>query len=266
VASCGASVFVNDAFGAAHRAHASTAGVVPHVQHAVAGLLLEKELDFLYGAVAAAERPFAAVIGGSKVSSKIGVIESLLGKVDTLVIGGGMAFTFLKAKGLEVGDSLVEDEQLELAARLETLAKSKGVELILPTDVVAADAFAADAKVATVGADAIPKGYLGVDNGPETTARITATIARCKTVIWNGPMGVFEMAPFAHGTVAVAESLAAATDKGCVSIVGGGDSVAAVNAAGLAPRMSHISTGGGASLELLEGKVLPGVDALNDAQ
>jgi len=265
VASCGASVFVNDAFGAAHRAHASTAGVVPHVKHAVSGLLLEKELAFLYGAVAAAQRPFAAVIGGSKVSSKIGVIESLMDQVDILVVGGGMAFTFLKARGLEVGKSLVEEDQLKLAAKLEAMAASKGVELILPTDVVAASAFATDATTVTVGVDAIPPEYIGMDNGPQTTQRIQETLARCKTVIWNGPMGVFEMEPFAHGTFAVAESLASATDGGCVSIVGGGDSVAAVNSAGLAARMSHISTGGGASLELLEGKVLPGVDALDDA-
>ena len=266
VKSCGATVFVNDAFGAAHRAHASTAGVVPHVKHAVAGMLLEKELDFLYGAVAKAERPFAAVVGGAKVSSKISVLESLMEKVDTLVVGGGMAFTFLKARGLEVGKSLVEDDQLELAAKLEKMAKEKGVEMILPTDVIAASEFAADAKTMTVGIDAIPADYLGVDNGPVTTKLIQEKLAACKTVIWNGPMGVFEMAPFAEGTFAVAESLAAATDKGCVSIIGGGDSVAAVNKAGLASRMSHISTGGGASLELLEGKVLPGVDALDDAK
>ena len=265
VKSCGATVFVNDAFGAAHRAHASTAGVVPHVKHAVAGMLLEKELDFLYGAVAAAERPFAAVVGGAKVSSKIAVLESLMEKVDTLVVGGGMAFTFLKARGLEVGKSLVEDDQLELATKLEAMAKAKGVEMILPIDVVAADAFAADAKTKIVSNDAIPADYLGVDNGPETTKMIQDKLSKCKTVIWNGPMGVFEMAPFSHGTFAVAETLAAATDAGCVSIIGGGDSVAAVNKAGLASRMSHISTGGGASLELLEGKVLPGVDQLDDA-
>lgn len=266
VKSCGATVFVNDAFGAAHRAHASTAGVVPHVKHAVAGILLEKELDFLYGAVAAAERPFAAVVGGAKVSSKISVLESLMDKVDTLIVGGGMAFTFLKARGLEVGKSLVEDDQLELAAKLEKMAKAKGVEMILPVDVIVADAFAPDAKTAIVGIDAIPADYLGVDNGPQTTKMIQDKLAACKTVIWNGPMGVFEMAPFAEGTFAVAESLAAATDKGCVSIIGGGDSVAAVNKAGLASRMSHISTGGGASLELLEGKTLPGVDQLDDAK
>jgi len=266
VRSSGATVFVNDAFGAAHRAHASTAGVVPHVQYAVAGILLEKELNFLYGAVAQAERPFAAVVGGAKVSSKIAVLQSLMEKVDTLVIGGGMAFTFLKARGYEVGKSLVEDDQLELATKIERLAAAKGVELVLPSDVVVADAFAADANTQTVAADAIPFDYLGVDNGPETTRLIQHKLASCRTVIWNGPMGVFEMAPFAHGTFAVAESLAAATDVGCVSIVGGGDSVAAVNQAGLAARMSHISTGGGASLELLEGKPLPGVESLDDAK
>jgi len=265
VRDCGATIFVNDAFGAAHRAHATTAGVVPHVKHAVAGLLLEKELDYLYGAVASPQRPFAAVVGGAKVSSKIAVLESLMEKVDTLVVGGGMAFTFLKARGLEVGKSLVEEDQMELATKLEQLAKAKGVELILPTDVIAADAFAADANTVTVGVDAIPADYLGVDNGPVTTRLIQERLAACKTIIWNGPMGVFEMPPFAKGTFDVAETLAVATDGGAVTIIGGGDSVAAVNKAGLASRMSHISTGGGASLELLEGKVLPGVDSLDDA-
>ena len=263
----GATVFVNDAFGAAHRAHASTAGVVPYVKHAVAGLLLKKELDYLYGAVAAAPTlgPFAAVVGGAKVSSKIAVLESLIEKCDKIVVGGGMAFTFLKARGLEVGDSLVEDDQLELAAKTEALAKAKGVQMILPTDVVIADKFAADAASKVVAAEAIPAGWLGVDNGPKATAEIQAALADCKTVVWNGPMGVFEMEPFAKGTFAIADTLADLTDKGAVSIIGGGDSVAAVNKAGLAPRMSHISTGGGASLELLEGKVLPGVDCLDDA-
>jgi len=265
VRDCGATIFVNDAFGAAHRAHATTAGVVPHVKHAVAGLLLEKELDYLYGAVASPQRPFAAVVGGAKVSSKIAVLESLMEKVDTLVVGGGMAFTFLKARGLEVGKSLVEEDQMELATKLEQLAKAQGVELILPTDVIAADAFAADANTVTVGVDAIPADYLGVDNGPVTTSLIQERLAACKTIIWNGPMGVFEMPPFAKGTFDVAETLAVATDGGAVTIIGGGDSVAAVNKAGLASRMSHISTGGGASLELLEGKVLPGVDSLDDA-
>jgi len=266
VKSCRATVFVNDAFGAAHRAHASTAGVVPHVNHAVAGLLLEKELDYLYGAVAEPKRPFAAVVGGAKVSSKISVLESLMEKVDTLVIGGGMAFTFLKARGLEVGKSLVEEDQLELASKLEAMAKAKGVEMILPSDVIAADAFAPDAKTLTVAVDAIPADYLGVDNGPTTTALIQSKLSQCKTVIGNGPMGVFECDAFSRGTYAVAETLAEVTDAGAVTIIGGGDSVAAVNKSGLAARMSHISTGGGASLELLEGKVLPGVDSLDDAR
>jgi phosphoglycerate kinase len=266
VKSCGATIFVNDAFGAAHRAHASTAGVVPHVKHAVAGILLEKELDYLYGAVAKPKRPFAAVVGGAKVSSKISVLASLMEKVDTLVVGGGMAFTFLKARGLEVGKSLVEDDQMELATKLEVLAKQKGVDMILPTDVIAADAFAADANTVVCKVDAIPADYLGVDNGPETTRLIQEKLSACKTVIWNGPMGVFEMKPFAEGTFAVAETLATVTDGGCTTIIGGGDSVAAVNQSGLSSRMSHISTGGGASLELLEGKVLPGVDALDDAK
>ena len=188
VKSCGATIFVNDAFGAAHRAHASTAGVVPHVKHAVAGILLEKELDYLYGAVSEPKRPFAAVVGGAKVSSKISVLESLMEKVDLLVVGGGMAFTFLKARGLEVGKSLVEEDQLELAAKLEAMAKAKGVEMILPHDVIAADAFDAGAKTVTVPVDAIPSDYLGVDNGPGTTKLIQEKLAPCKTIIWNGPM------------------------------------------------------------------------------
>ena len=266
VQSSGATIFVNDAFGAAHRAHASTSGVVPFVKHAVAGVLMEKELNYLYGALAHPERPFAAVVGGAKVSSKISVLEALMEKVDILVIGGGMSFTFLKARGLEVGKSLVEDDQLELAARLEKLATSKGIDLVLPTDVVAASAFAPDARHVIVGIDAIPSDHIGVDNGPATTKLIQSKLSKCKTVLWNGPMGVFEFDAFSKGTYAVAETLAAATDAGAVTIIGGGDSVAAVNKAGLAGRMSHISTGGGASLELLEGKVLPGVDALDDAK
>ena len=266
VQSSGATIFVNDAFGAAHRAHASTSGVVPFVKHAVAGILMEKELDYLYGALAHPKRPFAAVVGGAKVSSKISVLEALMEKVDILVIGGGMSFTFLKARGLEVGKSLVEDDQLELAARLEKLAISKGIDLVLPTDVVAAVAFAPDARHVIVGIGAIPSDHIGVDNGPATTKLIQSKLSKCKTVLWNGPMGVFEFDAFSTGTYAVAETLAAATDAGAVTIIGGGDSVAAVNKAGLAARMSHISTGGGASLELLEGKVLPGVDALDDAK
>eukprot|EP00611_Tribonema_gayanum_P030332 TRINITY_DN83_c0_g2_i4.p1 TRINITY_DN83_c0_g2~~TRINITY_DN83_c0_g2_i4.p1 ORF type:complete len:456 (-),score=190.43 TRINITY_DN83_c0_g2_i4:265-1539(-) len=258
-------MFVNDAFGTAHRAHGSTEGVTKYLSPCVAGFLLQKELNYLQGAISNPKRPFAAIVGGSKVSSKIGVIESMLAKVDKLIIGGGMVFTFLKARGLNVGASLVEEDQLELATKLEKIAKEKGVELILPSDIVIADKFAADANTRIVKVDAIPDGWLGLDNGPEATKEIQDALADCKTVIWNGPMGVFEMEAFARGTFAVAETLAKITPKGCTTIIGGGDSVAAVERAGLADKMSHISTGGGASLELLEGKVLPGVAALDDA-
>merc|ERR1711967_76328 len=260
-----ADLFVNDAFGTAHRAHGSTEGVTKYLSPSVAGFLLQKELDYLEGAVAEPKRPFAAIVGGSKVSSKIGVIESLMEKVDKIVIGGGMVFTFLKARGLETGSSLVEEDQLELATKLEKIAEEKGIDFILPTDVIVADKFAADAATQTVNVDSIPEGWMGLDNGPESTKMIQEKLADCQTVIWNGPMGVFEFEAFAKGTFAVADTLAELTGKGCVTIIGGGDSVAAVEKAGLAGKMSHISTGGGASLELLEGKVLPGVAALNEA-
>ncbi len=250
--------------GTAHRAHASTEGVTNFIKPAVAGLLLQKELDYLQGAVDVPKRPFAAIVGGSKVSSKISVIEAMLGKVDKLILGGGMVFTFLKARGVDVGASLVEDDQLELAKRLEQLAKDKGVELFLADDVVIADKFAADANNKVVSINDIPDGWMGLDIGPQTLANVNIGLADCKTVIWNGPMGVFEMDAFSKGTFGVAETLAGLTGKGCVTIIGGGDSVAAVEKAGLASKMSHISTGGGASLELLEGLVLPGVAALNE--
>jgi len=260
-----ADLFVNDAFGTAHRAHGSTEGVTKFLDTSVAGFLLQKELDYLDGAVSEPKRPFAAIVGGSKVSSKIGVIESLMEKVDKIVIGGGMVFTFLKARGLETGSSLVEEDQLDLAKKLETIAKEKGIDFILPTDVIIADKFAADAATQTVGVDAIPEGWMGLDNGPASTADIIEKLSDCKTVIWNGPMGVFEFEAFSKGTFAVADCLAELTGSGCTTIIGGGDSVAAVEKAGLAEKMSHISTGGGASLELLEGKVLPGVAALQEA-
>lgn len=259
-----ADMFVNDAFGTAHRAHGSTAGVTSVLKPSVAGFLLEKELEYLDGAVSNPQRPFAAIVGGSKVSSKIGVIESMLDKVDKLFIGGGMVFTFLKARGLSVGTSLVEDDKLELAKSLEKIAAEKGVKIILPSDVVVADKFAPDANSKVVSADAIPDGYMGLDSGPAAIAEAQKELSECKCVIWNGPMGVFEFDAFAKGTFAVAETLADLTGKGTVTIIGGGDSVAAVEKAGLADKMSHISTGGGASLELLEGKVLPGVAALDD--
>lgn len=259
-----ADLFVNDAFGTAHRAHGSTAGVTTHLKPSVAGFLLEKELEYLSGTVSNPARPFAAIVGGSKVSSKIGVIESLLEKVDKLIIGGGMVFTFLKARGLNVGSSLVEEDKLELAKELEKIAAAKGVKIILPTDVVLADKFASDANTQIALVESIPDGWMGLDQGEASTKLIQDELKECKTVIWNGPMGVFEMDAFAKGTFAVAATLAELTVTGCTTIIGGGDSVAAVEKAGLAEKMSHISTGGGASLELLEGKVLPGVAALDD--
>jgi phosphoglycerate kinase len=260
-----ADIFVNDAFGTAHRAHGSTEGVTKFLDTSVAGFLLQKELDYLDGAVSEPKRPFCAIVGGSKVSSKIGVIESLMTKVDKIVIGGGMVFTFLKARGLETGSSLVEEDQLELAKKLEVIAKEKGIDFILPTDVIVADKFAADAQTQTVKVEEIPEGWMGLDNGPASTKMIQEALGECKTVIWNGPMGVFEFEAFAKGTFAIADTLAEITSSGCITIIGGGDSVAAVEKAGLADKMSHISTGGGASLELLEGKVLPGVAALQEA-
>jgi len=258
-------LYVNDAFGTAHRAHSSTAGVTEFLSPSVAGFLLQKELDYLEGAVSEPKRPFAAIVGGSKVSSKIGVIESLLAKCDKLVIGGGMVFTFLKARGLNVGSSLVEEDKLELAKSLEAKAAAKGVKIILPTDVVLADKFSADANTKVASVNDIPNGWMGLDNGPESTKLIQKELSDCKTIIWNGPMGVFEFDKFAAGTNAVAQTLAECTSKGAITIIGGGDSVAAVEKAGLAEKMSHISTGGGASLELLEGQILPGVAALDSA-
>lgn len=260
-----ADLYVNDAFGTAHRAHASTEGVTHHLSPSVAGYLIEKELKYLQAAIESPQRPLAAIVGGSKVSSKIGVIETLLDKVDKLLIGGGMIFTFYKARGLAVGKSLVEEDKLDLARSLEAKAKEKGVALLLPSDVVVADNFAADANAQTVSINAIPDGWMGLDIGPNSVKEFQAALADCKTVIWNGPMGVFEFDKFAAGTDAVAHSLAAITETGADTIIGGGDSVAAVEKVGVAAKMSHISTGGGASLELLEGKTLPGIAALDDA-
>jgi len=260
-----ADLYVNDAFGTAHRAHASTEGVTKYLKPSVAGFLIEKELQYLQSAIEHPQRPLAAIIGGSKVSSKITVIETLLDKVDKLLIGGGMIFTFYKARGLGVGKSLVEDEFVELAKTLEVKAKEKGVELLLPTDVVVADAFAADANAQTVSVAAIPDGWMGLDIGPDSVQVFQAALQSCKSVIWNGPMGVFEFDQFAVGTEAIARTLADLTKTGCTTIIGGGDSVAAVEKVGVADQMSHISTGGGASLELLEGKVLPGIAALDEA-
>ena len=260
-----ADMYVNDAFGAAHRAHASTQGVTNFLSPSVAGFLLEKELKYLQGAIDAPKRPLAAIVGGSKVSSKIGVLDSLLDKCDKIIIGGGMIFTFFKARGLDVGKSLVEDDKLELAKNLEAKAKSKGVELLLPTDVVLANEFSPSAESKISQIDAISGDWMGLDIGPESIKVFQNALAECKTIIWNGPMGVFEFDNFAKGTNAIATTLADLSSFSEVcTIIGGGDSVAAVEKAGLAEKMSHISTGGGASLELLEGKKLPGVAALND--
>lgn len=260
-----ADVYVNDAFGTAHRAHASTEGVTHYLSPSVAGYLIEKELQYLQNAIENPQKPLAAIVGGSKVSSKIGVIETLLDKVDKLLIGGGMIFTFYKARGLSVGKSLVEEDKLELAKTLEAKAKEKGVALLLPTDVVLADNFSPDANSQTVSIDAIPDGWMGLDIGPDSVKVFQDALADCRSVIWNGPMGVFEFDKFAVGTEAIAHTMADLTKKGATTIIGGGDSVAAVEKVGVADQMSHISTGGGASLELLEGKILPGIAALDDA-
>ncbi|MBW4432068.1 MAG: phosphoglycerate kinase [Pelatocladus maniniholoensis HA4357-MV3] len=260
-----ADLYVNDAFGTAHRAHASTEGVTQFLSPSVAGYLVEKELQYLQSAIENPQRPLAAIIGGSKVSSKIGVIETLLEKCDKLIIGGGMIFTFYKARGLSVGKSLVEEDKLELAKSLEAKAKEKGVSLLLPTDVVVADKFAADANSQTVSIENIPDGWMGLDIGPDSVKLFQDALADCKSVVWNGPMGVFEFDKFAVGTEAIAHTLADISKNGATTIIGGGDSVAAVEKVGLADQMSHISTGGGASLELLEGKVLPGIAALDEA-
>ena len=255
-----ADLFVNDAFGTAHRAHASTEGV-SHYIPAVAGLLMQKEVEFMGNALERPERPFVAIIGGAKVSDKIGVIENLLEKVDALIIGGGMANTFLKAQGFNVGKSLLEEDKVELAKQLIEKAQTKGVALELPTDVVAAKAFAADAPHRTVSVSEIQEDEMALDIGSASAEKFELHISKARTVIWNGPMGVFEMDAFARGTERVAQAVASCAG---ITIVGGGDSVAAVEKTGVADRMTHISTGGGASLEFLEGKVLPGVAALQD--
>jgi phosphoglycerate kinase len=250
-------LFVNDAFGAAHRAHASTEGVTHHLP-AVAGLLMEKEIEFLGKAIESPEHPYVAIIGGAKISDKIGVIRNLLKQVDALLIGGGMANTFLAAQGYEMGDSLVEADSIAVA---EGLMGEGGEVLILPVDAVVADAFAADAARKVVPVDAIEPGWRMLDIGPKTVALFVSKLEGAKTVVWNGPMGVFEFEPFAAGTLAVAQMLA---ESDATTIIGGGDSVAAIQQAGLSDQMSHISTGGGASLEMLEGRTLPGLAALDD--
>jgi phosphoglycerate kinase len=252
-----ADIFVNDAFGAAHRAHATTVGVADYLP-AVAGFLMEKELEFLGKATSDPERPYVAILGGAKISDKIGVIESLLSKCDRLLIGGGMANTFFKAMGFEVGDSLVEEDAVPTA---KSLLESAGSQLVLPVDVVVANAFDNDAKAKVVAPNEVTAGWRILDIGPKTVQTFESALSGAKTVIWNGPMGVFEMPNFAKGTFAVAETLA---KLDATTIIGGGDSAAAVKQAGLADKMSHVSTGGGASLEFLEGKTLPGVAALAD--
>jgi phosphoglycerate kinase len=258
-----ADVYVNDAFGTAHRAHASTVGITRFVEKAAAGLLMQKELEYLGKATTNPEKPFVAIIGGAKVSDKIDVIRNLLSKVDALLIGGAMAYTFLKAQGKQVGKSLVEEDKLDLAKSLLQEAQSKAVRLLLPLDNVVAEKIDAAAQTRTMKTDeGIPADQMGLDIGPETIAAFSKEIAGAKTIVWNGPMGVFEVAPFAKGTMKIAEAIAA--NRGVTSIVGGGDSVAAVHQSGLANKITHISTGGGASLEFLEGKKLPGVEALTD--
>lgn len=258
-------LFVNDAFGTAHRAHASTEGVTKFLSPAVSGYLLAKELEYLDGAITSGEKPMAAIVGGSKVSSKITVLEALLEKCDKIIIGGGMVFTFLKAKGLNVGTSLVEDDFVDTAKAVMEKAEKLGKTILLPSEIIIADEFSADANTQTVSADAIPDGWMGLDNGPNTTEEQKEYLSDCKTVIMNGPMGVFEIEKFAKGTFGIVDILADLTkEKGAVTIIGGGDSVAACEQSGRAGDMSHISTGGGASLELMEGKVLPGVAALAD--
>ncbi len=258
-------VFVNDAFGTAHRAHASTVGVTAYVEKAAAGFLMDKELEYLGSATATPARPYVAILGGAKISGKIDVVENLFGTVNAILVGGAMANTFFKARGWETGDSLVEDDRLEMARDLLARADEEGIDLRLPVDCMLASEFAADADTQVTAADAMVPGWTMLDIGPATVAAFRDVILGAKTVLWNGPMGVFEMEAFAAGTRGVAEALVDATDQGAVTIVGGGDSAAAVKKAGLADRVSHVSTGGGASLEFLEGKTLPGVAALSEA-
>ena len=257
-----ADLYVNDAFGAAHRAHASTAGVAAHLP-AVAGFLMEKELDYLGRAVGSPQRPFAAVIGGAKVSTKMAVLRNLLSKVDCLLVGGGMASTFLKCQGFAVGESLVEDDQLDAARDILTEAESQGVPLLLPTDVVVGDRFAADAQCQTVPVRSIPRDWRVMDIGADTLTTFRDALEDCETVVWNGPMGVAEFSQFAEGSLGMALAMA---ELDATTIVGGGETVALIRQAGLVDRFSHVSTGGGASLEFLEGRVLPGVAALLDAK
>ncbi len=259
-------LYVNDAFGAAHRAHASTVGVTEFLFPCAAGFLLEKEIRYLGGALSQPQRPFVAILGGAKISGKIDVIENLLGKVDSLLIGGGMAYTFFKAKGLEIGKSLLDAEKVDLAGETLRKAETLGAELLLPVDCVIADNFSNDANTQVVKREGILPDWEALDIGPQTIALFKKKIATARTIVWNGPMGVFEMDRFAVGTNAIAGALAEVTQKGTVTIIGGGDTAAAVARTGLQEKMSHISTGGGASLEYLEGKTLPGIEALTEKE
>ncbi|AXJ00368.1 phosphoglycerate kinase [Cyclonatronum proteinivorum] len=257
-------VFVNDAFGSSHRAHCSVAGITEHLQPAAAGYLLQKEIQFLSDSVNSPERPFVAVLGGAKVSDKIGVIRNLLPKVNTIIIGGGMAYTFMKAKGLPIGKSLLEADKVDLAKQLISEAEAQGVKLMLPVDSVVSKEFSNEAEFKTVAEDGIEDDWMALDIGAETTKLYSDEVRAAKTVIWNGPMGVFEMSNFNKGTFALAQAMADATAGGAVTIIGGGDSASAIKKAGLADKVSHVSTGGGASLEYLEGKDLPGISSLTD--
>lgn len=257
-------IYINDAFGSAHRAHASTEGVTKYFDKCAAGYLLKKEIDYLGNAVANPERPFTAILGGAKISGKIDVIKQLLSKVDNLIVGGGMGYTFYKAQGFEIGTSLLEEDKIELAKEILEQAKESGVNLMLPVDVRVAAEFSNDSPSQVVSVDRIPADKMGLDIGPESVKKFREIIVQSKTVVWNGPMGVFEFENFAEGTNAIAEALVETTEKGGITIIGGGDSAAAIKKAGLDDKVSHVSTGGGASLEFLEGKILPGVAALTD--
>jgi len=254
-------IYVCDAFGTAHRAHASMAVVTKYFDICAAGFLLEKEIQYLGNAIANPERPFVAILGGAKISGKIDVLNNLMDKVDTIIVGGGMVYTFSRAMGIPVGDSLVEEDRIEMAGEILEKVKSSGVNFLLPVDHVIADKFSADANIQITDGQAIPDGWMALDIGPKSIKLFADAVATAKTVVWNGPMGCFEMEPFAKGTMELAKAIA---DADCVSIIGGGDSVSAINKSGLADKMTHISTGGGASLEFLEGKELPGIAALTD--
>ncbi|GAB4332775.1 MAG: phosphoglycerate kinase [Calditrichia bacterium] len=260
----GCDLYINDAFGSAHRAHASTEGVTHYFEQCAAGYLMEKEIKYLGSAVENPERPFVTILGGAKISGKIDVINNLLDKADVLLIGGGMVFTFFKAQGKEIGNSLLEEDRIEMAREILQKAEKSNCKLVLPSDVVVADEIDAAATTQVVSVDEIPEGWMGVDIGPATVAEFKEILDNAKTVVWNGPMGIFEIKPFSMGTEDIARHLAEITTKGATTIVGGGDSAAAAKAFGISDQLSHVSTGGGASLEFLEGKVLPGVAALTD--